>query len=77
MTGDDVKAWRQRHRMTQQQAATVFLVTEAAVAGWERGRFGIDTKVEALCTLWDDMRPEQRKKVYGRLAKRWAVLFTK
>lgn len=65
MTADEFKAWRQRHRMTQAQAAALFGASEDTVGGWERGRFGQDPKVSIICQAWDLMRPEQRKKLFA------------
>lgn len=70
MTGDDLKAWRERHRMTQVQAAQVLGVSVEGVSGWERGKFRIGTATIHLCDAWDLMRPEQRKQMFERWGMR-------
>lgn len=69
MTGDEMRAWRQRHGLTQAQAADVLGVTPECVAGWERGRFAVGAGAGRLCDCWDVMRPEQQR----RVLKRWSA----
>lgn len=66
MTGDELRAWRERHRMTQAQAARVLGVSIEGVSGWERAVFRISPATARLCDAWDVMRPEQRKQLFER-----------
>lgn len=66
MTGDEMKAWRERHRMTQAQAAQVLGASVDGVSGWERAVFRISPATARLCDAWDVMRPEQRKQLFER-----------
>ena len=65
MTGDEFRAWRERHRLTQDQAATITGVSRECVSRWEHGRFAVGATVARLCQAWDRMKPEQRKAFYA------------
>ncbi|MGQ9370400.1 helix-turn-helix domain-containing protein [Azospirillum sp. ST 5-10] len=63
MTGDEFRRWRDRHRMTQAQAAALHAVTERTVRTWETA--APDHRAAVLCAAWDLMRPEQRKRLFA------------
>lgn len=70
MTGDDFKAWRTRHGLTQQQVAERIGVTANTVARWERGEIAITMMVEnSVRWLEEKLRAESRTK-YRRFRPR-------
>lgn len=68
MTGDEMRRWRERHRMTQDQAAALHQVDARTVRRWETSA-AVDARAWAICEMWDLLRPEQRKAAYGRLSR--------
>ncbi|MBP2311899.1 helix-turn-helix domain-containing protein [Azospirillum soli] len=68
MSGDEFRAWRERHRMTQDQAAALHCVSARTVRSWEAEGVG-DPRSVLLCASWDWLLPERRKQLL-RLAQR-------
>lgn len=46
MTGEDLRAWRVRLGLTQEDLATALRTTATTVARWERGESGIPGHLE-------------------------------
>jgi DNA-binding XRE family transcriptional regulator len=62
MTADEFKAWRHRHRMTQDQAAALHCVSGRQVRAWEAGA-PMDARSILLCASWDWLLPDRRKQL--------------
>ena len=61
MTGDDLRAWRKRHRLTQTQLAEKLGRERTAVYLWETGQRNIPAWVAlALPTIDRDLDNEKR-----------------
>lgn len=68
MSGDEMRRWRERHRMTQEQAAALHQVDVRTMRRWEASDW-VDARAWAICEMWDLLRPEQRKAAYARLRR--------
>ena len=65
MTGDEFRRWRERHRMTQEQAGELHRVDGRTVRRWEAA--AVDERARAMCLSWDVMTPECRLALWRAL----------
>lgn len=47
-TGDDVRALREKHDMSQQELGALLQIRQAAISDWERGKRTIDLMTSHL-----------------------------
>ncbi|KDR25950.1 helix-turn-helix domain-containing protein [Caballeronia zhejiangensis] len=53
MTADQLKAWREKHRLTQVQAADALGVALITIKNWEAGRNAVSGPAAYLCAVAD------------------------